>query len=153
MNDQLCADNREMLFVTVWLGIVNTKNGEVSYCNAGHEYPVFLHDGKSSLIKEGKKNDPPLALAAGFGFTDRNMKLQKGDGLFLYTDGVPEAKNAENERYGMERMLRILEECEKNASCQNVIESMGNDMDSFVDEKDPFDDVTMLMIRLNGMEA
>ena len=82
---------------------------------------MILHDGKGSLIKEGTKNDPPLALAAGFPFTDRTMQLQKGDGLFIYTDGVPEANNAENARYGMDRMLRILEECEIDASCQKVM--------------------------------
>lgn len=148
VNNELCADNGEMLFITVWLGIINTKTGDVAYCNAGHEYPVVLHNGKCTVFKEDK-NDPPLALSENYSYTEKTMKLEKGDGLFIYTDGIPEAKNDEDKRYGMDRMIEKLEGCEADMSCEDVIHTMGSDMASFVNNKDPFDDVTMLMIRLN----
>ena len=152
VNNQLCADNGQMLFVTVWLGIVNTKTGEVDYCNAGHEFQVLLHEGKSSLLKE-PSNDPPLALAENFPFTDKTMQLQNGDGLFIYTDGLPEAKDGQNNRYGIERMLQILDSCAPDETCEEIMHTMGRDLAAFMDNEDPFDDVTMLVIRLNAAEA
>ncbi len=91
VNNQLCADNKEMLFVTVWLGIVDIKTGEVVYCNAGHEYPVIIHEGKSSLADDGQRADTP---------------------------------------------------------CEKVIRAVEKNVDSFTNDKEPFDDITMLMLRL-----
>ncbi len=153
VNTMLCADNREMLFVTVWLGIVDTKSGTLCYCNAGHEYPVILHHGTCSLKKEAA-NDPPLALADGLPFEDKELQLAEGDGLFVYTDGVPEAKNEANERYGLDQMLRVLEEKEAVcAPCQETVLALSADLDAFVRQKEPFDDVTMLMIRMRPSPA
>ncbi|MCR5452892.1 MAG: PP2C family protein-serine/threonine phosphatase [Lachnospiraceae bacterium] len=147
VNNQLCQDNKEMLFVTVWLGIINTKTFEVDYCNAGHEYPVILRNGKATLVGEGE-NDPPLALAEDFPFTDRKTRLKAGDGLYVYTDGVPEAKGINNERYTVDRMLAKLEEADEDYECSTLIQNMVADMDEFVGGKEPFDDVTMLMVRI-----
>ncbi len=147
VNNQLCADNKEMLFVTAWLGIVDLTTGDVDYCNAGHEYPVILSEGKALLIDEDA-NDPPLALSEDFEFSDKHFKLAPGDGLFIYTDGVAEAKGSGSNRYGIDRMLKTLESSPLDASCRQVIGIMENDMDAFVENKEPFDDVTMLMIRL-----
>ncbi len=151
VNNQLCADNKEMLFVTAWIGMMDLATGEVSYCNAGHENAVILTGGKGTLAGE-TVNDPPLALAEDFTYEEKKLKLNPGDGLFVYTDGVAEAKGADDERYGLERMIRILEGCDSGASCMEVIGTMEKDMDVFVDNKEPFDDVTMLMIR-RGAEA
>ncbi len=146
VNNQLCADNKEMLFVTAWVGILDLVTGDVSYCNAGHENAVLLSHGGGTLSGEAV-NDPPLALAEGFTFEEKRLHLDHGDGLFVYTDGVAEAKGTDDARYGLERMVRVLEGCGDEASCKEVIGTMERDMDVFVDNKEPFDDVTMLMIR------
>ncbi len=147
VNNQLCADNKEMLFVTVWLGIVDLTSGEVTYCNAGHENPVILSGGKGELVGESV-NDPPLALAEDFTFSEKKIQLKPGDGMFVYTDGVAEAKGKNDERYGLDRMIKVLESNIEDAACREVIGVMERDMECFVDNKEPFDDVTMLMIRL-----
>lgn len=147
VNDQLCADNREMLFVTVWLGIVNTKTGDVDYGNAGHEYPVILHREGASLLSEDS-NDPPLALVKELPYTDKKIRLQPGEGLFVYTDGLPEAKNKIGRRYGLKRMQDKLNSFNADAACQTVIETINENLNAFTDGSEPFDDVTMLMIRL-----
>ncbi len=146
VNNQLCEENKAMLFVTVWLGILDLKKEELCYSNAGHEFPVLLRDDEVTVLEE-TSNDPPLALAENFTFSDKKITMHKGDGLFVYTDGIPEAKNPEEERYGMERMTKVLGQYKPDASCQEVVDAMVADVDSFAGEREHFDDVTMLMIR------
>lgn len=107
VNDQLCENNATGLFVTVWFGILDLHESKLISANAGHEYPAVKHgSGKYELIV----NDhcPSLATVEGLQFDDECIELSRGDRLFLYTDGVTEAKDPAGNRYGTDRMIGVL---------------------------------------------
>ncbi len=147
-NNQLSEENDEGLFVTVWLGILDLTNGTLCFSDAGHEYPVLVHgNGEIELVKAAKKK-PPVATMEGIPYATNTISLVPGDLLFLYTDGVPEATNASDELYGMER----LESCMKKNYKLEVTEllpAVRRDVDAFVGSAPQFDDLTMLAVRIN----
>lgn len=147
----MCQGNRSGFFVTAWLGILTLSTGELTYSNAGHEYPALMHEGKEYKLIEGD-NMPPLATMENMEYFDETLTLQSGDRLFLYTDGVPEAKNSEAERFGIERMLETLN-CSKNAGPEELLEKVKSEVDSFAGDNDPFDDVTMMSVVWKGATA
>ncbi|MCR4780089.1 MAG: SpoIIE family protein phosphatase [Ruminiclostridium sp.] len=150
VNNILCANNSAGLFVTVWLGILDLNTGEISCSNAGHEYPVVNRLGKGFEVAEGE-NCPPLAAMEDMVFDDEKIVLQPGDSIFLYTDGVPEAKNAGGARFGMEAMTAGLNEG-ASLSPDGLLKSLKEKIDTFVGELDPFDDITMMSLTYKGRE-
>ena len=107
-----------------------------------------MHDGEDyKLIKTD--NMPPLATVENIEYFDETVTLRSGDRLFLYTDGVPEAKNSAAERFGTERMLEILNR-NKTASPEELLEKVKGEVDSFTGDNDPFDDVTMMSVVWKG---
>lgn len=144
-NNKLCEGNDAGMFVTVWMGYLNTKTGEVTYANAGHNPPLIRHrDGSVSCLK----SRPGLVLAGmeGIRYRANQIRLEPGDMLYLYTDGVTEATNMDNELYGEDRLLAILEK-NTDADVCAVCEAVKTDVDAFVGEAPQFDDITMLSLR------
>lgn len=149
VNSILCENNKSGFFVTVWLGIFTPSTGELLYANAGHEYPVFRRkDCDFALIES--ENCPPLAIDSSITYTCYMEVLEKGDSLFLYTDGVPEAKGADHTRYGTDRMLDVLN---RNKDCEpdELIKALKADIDEFVGDTDQFDDITMMGLNYKGI--
>ena len=91
---------------------------------------------------------PPLATTEDLEFVDFTTKLNSGDSLFLYTDGVPEAKSTSGERFGMDRMMDILNK-KKEAAPKELLSVMTEEINRFTDGADPFDDITMMSIVFN----
>ncbi|SFG74993.1 PP2C family protein-serine/threonine phosphatase [Oribacterium sp. WCC10] len=150
-NEQLCEENDAELFVTVWLGIVDLKTGILTFADAGHEYPVLIHaDGSQELIKAAKKR-PPVATLEGIKYQNNELQLKTGDTVFLYTDGVPEATNKDNELYGMERTQKALTGLE-HTDVKEMLSLVRKDVDAFVGDAVQFDDLTMLAFRLEELE-
>ncbi len=148
VNNALCADNPSGLFVTVWLGILNLTTGELISSNAGHEYPAIMHrDGNYELITGD--NMPPLAALENIEYSDETIALGKGDRLFLYTDGVPEAKAPDGSRFGADRMLEILNRGRELAP-EELLGSVNQEVFDFTGDNDLFDDVTMMSVIWNG---
>ncbi|MBR0373221.1 MAG: SpoIIE family protein phosphatase [Mogibacterium sp.] len=148
VNEELCGGNEINMFVTVWMGILDLKTGTVRCINAGHEYPVIMHGDRGfELFKE--KHSPPLGAMEGIPFQEYEMKLDPGDCLFVFTDGVPEAINTNVEQYGTERMVAALN-VNRDASMQGLLSAIQSDLEDFVGTAEQFDDVTMLGIRYNG---
>ncbi len=146
-NDRLSEENDEGLFVTVWLGILDLTTGQLNFSDAGHEYPVMIHEnGETELVKAVKKR-PPVATMEGIPYNTTSVTMKPGDTIFLYTDGVPEATNAQNELYGMERLEKALQNIH-DLSPAELLPSVRKDVDSFVGEAPQFDDLTMLALRL-----
>ena len=144
VNNQLCENNDAEMFVTVWLGILEISTGKMKCANAGHEYPAIMRrDGAFQLFKD--KHGLVLAGMEGARYREYALELNEGDRLFVYTDGVPEATNAETVLYGTDRMLRALNEA-KGSSCRGLLEALHRDVDAFVGAADQFDDITMLCI-------
>ena len=149
-NETICQNNREEMFVTVWLGILEISTGKIRAANAGHEYPVLMQPGgKCELYKD--KHGFVLGGMDGVKYKEYEFTLQPGARLFLYTDGVPEATNAGNELFGTDRMLDALNE-DMSADPQQVLHQVRSAVDSFVGNAEQFDDLTMLCLEYKGKE-
>lgn len=141
VNDILCDGNESGLFVTCWLGILTLSTGELRFANAGHAQPVFLHNKEFAFLN----TKPNLMLAAmeGISYKTHSLKLEKGDRLFVYTDGVTEATDSKNELYGEDRLLNILK-MTIGMSSKEILSFIRDDIEGFVNGAPQFDDITML---------
>lgn len=148
VNNRLCESNDSGFFVTVWLCIIELSTGKVVESNAGHECPCIKHkDGDFEIVKY--KHSPAVSTIEGIKFRQYEYELKAGDRLYVYTDGVCEATNANNELYGEERMLNALNN-NKDVSLKELLYNMKSDIDNFVGDAPQFDDVTMLVIDYFG---
>ena len=146
-NHQICQSNREDMFVTVWLGILDLQSGLLTAANAGHEYPVLkMPDGKFELYKD--RHGLVIGAMDGLKYKEYEIQLEKGSMVFLYTDGVAEATNAENELFGTDRLLEALNGSDIETP-ESALESVDRAVNEFVKEAPQFDDLTMLCIRYN----
>ncbi len=155
VNNQLCEGNEAELFVTVWLAIVDLRTGKGLAANAGHEHPVLRRaNGAWELVEY--RHSVAVAAMEGLPFRQHEFELFPGDSLFVYTDGVPEATNAENELFGTDRMLAALNS-EPDATPEKLIGNVRREIDAFVREAPQFDDITMMSVRywgpMDGKEA
>lgn len=147
-NVQLMQNNEVHQFVTIWLAVFDLKTGKGIAANAGHEHPVIRRGGgKYELVEY--KHSPPVATMRKLKFRDHEFELNPGDSLFVYTDGVPEATNSDNELFGTERMLEALNK-DPYASCEAVLKNVSEGIDEFVAGAEQFDDITMLCFKYFG---
>lgn len=147
VNDRICSNNKNNMFITVWLGIVNLKTGEVVAANAGHEDPA-IYNGKEFVIDK-QKHGIPIGAMDGYKYKDYKFKLKTGNKLFIYTDGVPEAEDDNDKMFGLDNMIKSLNKV-KESSCTGILNSMKNDVDKFVNGAVQFDDLTMLCFEYIG---
>ena len=148
VDKRLAEKNDAGLFVTVWLGIIDLNTGHMKVCNAGHDYPAIMKAGEEYTI-EKTPHGPPLAFIPGLEFPEIEYDLGVGDRIFLYTDGVNEAKRPDEERFGTDRMLEFLNS-HKEESCEEQILGMTKAVDEFAGEEPQFDDMTMLGFTFRG---
>ena len=147
-NEAVCSNNPEEMFITVWLGILEISTGKLTTANAGHEYPVLKRaDGEFELLKG--KHGLVIGAMDGVRYKDYELQLAPGDKLFVYTDGVPEATNADNVLFGTERMLAALNE-DASAAPEQLLHHVRGAVDSFVKDAEQFDDLTMLCLEYRG---
>ena len=147
-NTAICSNNREDMFVTVWLGILELSTGKLTAANAGHEYPVMREaDGLFEIVKD--KHGFVIGGMEGMRYKQYELMMKPGSKLFLYTDGVPEATDAKKQLFGTDRMLDALNE-DETADPENVLRQVRRAVDKFVDKAEQFDDLTMLCLEYNG---
>ena len=150
VNDQLCEGNDAHLFVTVWLALLDIKTGEGVAVNAGHEHPAIRRaDGSYEL--DIYKHSPAVAACKGIKYKEHGFKLNPGDSLFVYTDGVPEATNSKDELMGNDRMLEALNK-DPDAEPKTILSNVMDGIDSFIKGAEQFDDITMMCLKYNGAE-
>ena len=150
-NEKLCQGNDAGMFVTAWMGILNVKTGKVLFANAGHNPPLVKHaDGTYEYLKS--RAGFVLAGMEGVRYRKNELDLQPGDAIYLYTDGVTEATDLNNELYGEERLYNVLA-TNKDADTKTICEAIKEDVDKFVGEAPQFDDITMLALKYNGQEG
>ena len=157
VNAQLCDNNKNNMFVTVWLGILELSTGRLVFADAGHEKPMLYHDGSWSFVK--KHDGVALALMEPWlleleddpAFVDEELQLEPGDILFQYTDGVPESTDIHEELFGDDRLLAAMQAAPEQEP-RKVLEYLPGVLKEFVGEAPQFDDITMLAIRYNGPE-
>lgn len=151
VNNQLCESNEQGFFVTMWVALLEISTGKCSVVNAGHEHPAVCKAGeKYELIVY--KHAMPIGTMEGLRFKQHEFQMNPGDSFFVYTDGVAEATNRNNELYGPERMLDALN-LDTGADPENVLFNVKNDIDRFVDGAEQFDDITMLCLLYHGPES
>lgn len=144
-NEKLCAANEAEMFVTAWMGILDLQTGDLKFANAGHNPPLVRHgDGSFEYLKA--RSGLVLAGMEGIRYRENETVLREGDEIFLYTDGVTEATNAETQLFGEERLLAVLN-AGNFASAKEVCEAVKSALDAFVGDAPQFDDITMLSLR------
>ncbi len=154
-NAKLCEGNDAEMFITAWMGYLDLETGLVRVANAGHNPPVLIRDGKAEFVK--LKSGLVLAGMDGIAYKEQTLQLQKGDILYLYTDGVTEAMDPDENLYGEDRLLELLSFGENypEASGENgivgaVCEMVSKDLAGFVKGAEQSDDITMLCVRYLG---
>ena len=144
-NQQLREGNASMTFVTVWLAVVELSTGRGTACNAGHENPVLYRAGeKFELLKYD--HDTFVGARKKAEYHNREFRLNPGDCLFVYTDGVPEAINAAGEMFGEERLAETLNQA-SDTSPEALVRAVHDAVDRFAGSVPQFDDTTMLCYR------
>ena len=144
----LCERNPMEFFVTAWFVIFTVSTGEGVAVNAGHENPILRHaDGDYEYVRY--KHQIPLAAVEGLKYKSHEFRLLPGDSIFIYTDGVTEAENNKKEMFGEDRLLAGLNR-DPDADPEKSLKNVKDEIDSFVDGAEPFDDITMLGFRYNG---
>ncbi|MBO7359383.1 MAG: serine/threonine-protein phosphatase, partial [Clostridia bacterium] len=147
-NASICKHNREEMFVTVWLGILEISTGRLTCANAGHEYPAIRKaDGAFELYKD--THGFVMGGLAFMKYKEYELRLEPGSRLFLYTDGVPEATDASKQLFGPDRMLDALNR-DPGASPEAILKNVRADVDGFVKDAEQFDDLTMLCLEYRG---
>ena len=151
VNNQLCESNEANFFVTVWLAVVQISTGKGIAVNAGHEHPVLRRaDGKYELVVY--RHSPAVAIMEEILFKEHEFEMYPGDSLFVYTDGVAEATNAEDELYGTDRMLEALNQ-DPDADPKTTLGNVLDGINTFVAEAEQFDDITMLCMKYFGPQS
>ena len=148
VNHHLCENNDANMFVTAWMGLLTISTGKMVCANAGHEYPVICRKGGVyELLKD--KHGFVLAGMDGICYEEYELNFNPGDRLFVYTDGVPEATNAAEEFFGMDRMVEVLNK-DSEQSSKDLLKQMEEGIEDFVAGSEQYDDVTMLAFHYVG---
>ena len=147
-NAAICSNNREEMFVTTWLGILEISTGKLTAANAGHEYPALQRpDGSFELFRD--KHGLVIGAFDGVRYKEYEMHLEPGSRLFLYTDGVTEAMNTEGDLFGTERMLDALNR-QGRAHPEQILRQVTEEINSYIGGAEQFDDLTMLCLEYKG---
>ena len=144
-NLQFIENNDEAMFVTLLFGILDLRNGEFVYVNAGHKTPLVRHkeDGEFSFVRNVKKSGiigfSPIAK-----YQEYRLKLNPGDALFLYTDGITEAINSKKELFGENRLKSTLDKIKDDSRANEMLSVVFDAVNDFVADAEQYDDITML---------
>ena len=132
------------------MGILELSTGKLTAANAGHEYPVIRHaNGQFELFKD--KHGFVIGGMEGVRYKNYSMQLEPGAKLFVYTDGVPEATDADNQMFGTDRLVEALNH-DPDASPEALLKNVRKAVDNFVKDAEQFDDLTMLCVEYRGKD-
>lgn len=145
VNDLLCEESLDEMFVTVFYGIYDMATGTIEYTNAGHNRPYILHaDGSVEMVMS--KINMALGIMEGLEFKSDTIQLQPNDTLVTFTDGVTEAEDAEHNQFGDDRLIEILKEL-RGSDSETIVRTINEKIKDFVGEATQFDDITQLVIK------
>ena len=151
LNDLLAAENEQMMFVTLFYGVLRLDSGELRYVNAGHNPPYVLHgDGRAVLL--ARTGGVAVAVSEGFAYREGNLRLRPGEQLFLYTDGVTEAFDADGQEYGDARLSTALHAAlaATDHRPEDVVGHVLADVHAFERGAPQADDITCVALRYLG---
>ena len=147
VNNLLIKNNKEGLFITAFIGILNLKTYELKFINAGHEKPYLISNGK--VTKLDTLSNFIIGGIEDFKYEAETIKLNKNDKLFLHTDGLNEAINDKREEFSYDRIIKSLNN-NKDKDSFDILNNMNNDLLEFTNSVEAFDDVTMLILDLSS---
>ena len=151
INNILCDNNIESMFITLWIGIYNYKTKKLTYSNAGHNPPLIELNNKFNKLDV----DPGLVLGLLEDMEFKKEEIKLEEGIFLYTDGATDAINQNNEMYGENRIINFLN---KNNNVINhssidftikLLKELIDDIDEFSKDTEQFDDMTVVYLNIN----
>ena len=146
INDALSGeDNEAGMFVTMFMGLVDLKTGHLDFCNAGHNPPVLVESGKAAFVE--MLPNAPIGLWPGMQYEGEELQSIMDMPLFVYSDGLNEAENRQQEQFSDERLVEILERTPFESSKQ-MIELLSTEVEKHRDGAEPNDDLTMLCVRV-----
>ncbi|HLI80132.1 MAG TPA: CHASE2 domain-containing protein [Candidatus Binataceae bacterium] len=146
----MAAEGADMMFVTVFVGVIDLNCGMLSYVNAGHDWPILLGKDTRATVLSGDSGTP-LGALDDFHYPVQRRQLAPGDVLLLYTDGVTEAQDSARSFYGEGRLKQALAR-PKSLNPKAIVESVHDDVRRFVGRAAQFDDITLLAVRWLGRE-
>jgi phosphoserine phosphatase RsbU/P len=145
MNGDICRGNENQMFVTFFMGILNMRTGEIKYCNAGHNYPLLLRkDGILETLEE--THGIPLGIDKGQVYKAGEAKLERGDNLILFTDGINEATSIDGDFYGDDRLEELIRSRCKGLTTRQITEEIMEDVTGFTKTPEQSDDITLMVI-------
>ena len=148
-NEIICSNNKEEMFVTVWIGILEISSGKLTAANAGHEYPVLKKtDGEFEIIKD--RHGFVIGGMNGVKYKEYELQLEPGSKLFVYSDGLPEATDLKNNMFSINRMLQSLNR-HREGTPKEILDGVREDVNKFVAGASQFDDLTMLCLEIKSM--
>jgi sigma-B regulation protein RsbU (phosphoserine phosphatase) len=147
INAELCQNNDDCMFVTLFLGLVDTRRGTLAYLNAGHPPPALLCvDGRIEVL--GGEPETPLGVPRDRAYESCTVTLRAGDALLVTSDGITEARNAADELYGETRLARLLDELQERQP-DRMVRRLIDDVGVFTGGRTAGDDMTVLALRWN----
>ena len=151
VNNQLLESNEAELFVTVWLAVLEISTGRGIAANAGHEHPVLRRAGKTYRLVR-YRHSPAVAVLPEIEYSEHEFVMYPGDSLFVYTDGVAEATDAEKNLFGTSRMLEALNR-DPDADPETILRNVKEGIQAFTKDEEQFDDITMMCLKYIGPEG
>ena len=146
MNDELTEANEQGMFVTMFMGMINLNTGQMQYCNAGHNPPVMISDDGSAAFLEMNETNAPIGMWPELEYAGEVIDDIRSKALFVYTDGLNEAENRQQEQFGDDRLLELLRQTPFE-SCRQIVETLQQAVEEHRDRAEPNDDLTMLCVR------
>ncbi|MGH8517468.1 MAG: PP2C family protein-serine/threonine phosphatase [Panacagrimonas sp.] len=148
---QLSRENPETMFVSVVAGALDLSSGELAWCSAGHDGPYVVRAGRSETDQLMTEGGPALCMLDGFEYPTERFRLAPGDTLCLVTDGVTEARSAQDELYGAARLMATLAAAASGeCSSSRIVERLRGDVETFASGREPADDLSILVLRWTG---
>src|SRR6266511_2008184 len=149
LNFQLMEENSAQMFVTLFAALLDLRTGELEFVNCGHEPPIILKTGgQINILKE--KGEMALCVLDDVSYTTRKLSLEAGDEMILYTDGLTDAINGENERFKLENIERTVRRIGGGTEARIINEELLAEIRTFSENTYQFDDMTILTVRFIG---
>jgi hypothetical protein len=149
MNEALADQNDSSMFVTLFVGSYNLKTGLLKYCNGGHDAPLLVNVKEKRTELLPCVSNLPVGVMPGWEFEMQEAMISSGTLIFMYTDGLPEAENVDQEQFTESRMFEVADQLleEKEVTPELLIERMSDAVRHFVGDAEQSDDLTMLAIK------
>lgn len=149
INKHMCEDTEDDMYVTIFMGILDINTGTLTYTNAGHPYPLIIHEnGETNFLS--RYPEAPVGVLSDHVFTEHTYTLHKNTSMLFYTDGITDAENTAGEFYSSENLVKRVEEVAQR-SPQQIIQAILEEIKIHIGQRNQSDDLTVLLLRYNGV--